>query len=436
MTKRTTTYVSALGAIVVILLTFGAGVQIGYDRAPDILRVSDLKNKETMKPEEVDFAPFWEAWRLLDEKYLPPEDMATSTAEGGDQATSSTASTLERVYGAISGMTKAVGDPYTVFFPPEDAKQFNEDLSGEFGGVGMEVGIRKEVLTVIAPLDGTPAMKAGVKSGDRILAIDGESTLELSVETAVRKIRGEIGTSVKLTLLSEKDEKSKEIVIVRGKIEIPTIRTSRYREDATEITKDTGIRRGGVFVIKLMSFSAQSASLFQNSLREMGMTGSDKLVLDLRGNPGGFLDASVVIASWFLKDGEVVVREKFGKDSSERVHRSKGLGGLPSGTEVVVLVDGGSASASEILAGALQDHGRAVLVGTQTFGKGSVQELVELNSGTSLKITVARWFTPNGRSISQNGLTPDHIIEPTDEDIEEGKDPALEKAISLLTSPR
>lgn len=285
----------------------------------------------------------------------------------------------------------------------------------------MEVGIREDVLTVIAPLPDTPAERAGVQSGDSILRIDGTSTEGMSVDEAVALIRGEKGSEVKLTIFREGLEEFLEIGIIRDTINIPTI--------TTEI-------KDGVFVIRLFSFSATSEALMQNALREFVRSGSSKLIIDVRGNPGGYLQSAVNIASYFLPTGKVVVRESFGEGRDEYLYRSSGRSlGRFAPTDIVVLVDGGSASASEILAGALKEHGVATVIGTKTFGKGSVQELVELPGGSSLKVTIARWLTPDGNSLSDGGLAPDIEVPFTPEDREAERDPQLDAAIEFLNKP-
>ena len=356
-------------------------------------------------PENVDFSPLWKAWRLLEKKYIP----ATTTEEITPQ---------DRLWGAIEGLAKSYGDPYTVFLPPQEATLFEEDISGEFSGVGMEVGIRDRILTVITPLKDSPAERAGLLAGDRILAIDGKSTKDMSIDEAVRLIRGEKGTEVKLDIARERTEEILEITIVRDTIHIPT---SKYY-----------LRDDGVFVIELYNFGATASEEFRKALRAFVRSGTGKLILDLRGNPGGFLESAVEIASWFLPMGKPVVVEKFGGNGAARVHRSLGYNVYRPWWRVAVLVNEGSASASEIVAGALQEHQRATLVGMRTFGKGSVQELVEVTPDTFLKVTVARWLTPKGRSLSEEGLEPDITVEVTPEDLEAGRDPQLEKAVEFL----
>ncbi len=368
---------------------------------------SALLNKELGKSPTVDFAPFWRAWNILNEKYV--ETHGTSTEPVTDQ---------DKVYGAIKGLTEAFGDPYTTFFPPQEAKDFAAEIAGNFEGVGMEVGMRDGVITVIAPLKDTPAYKAGIKAGDKILKIDDTITSSITVDEAVRKMRGVKGTAVNLTIISEGDESPREISIIRDKIDIPTI--------------DTEARKDGIFVIRLYSFSSNSATLFRNALEQFVRSGQGKLIIDLRGNPGGYLQAAIDMASWFLPADKIVVKEDTSGHGENVEYKSKGYNVFNENLKVIILVDGGSASASEILAGALQEHGIAQLVGTKTYGKGSVQELVNLTSDTSLKITVARWLTPNGKSISGQGIQPDVEVKITPEDVEKLNDAQMKKAVELL----
>jgi carboxyl-terminal processing protease len=298
----------------------------------------------------------------------------------------------ELEYGMIRGYVESFKDPYTVFFPPKEAKNFAENVKGSFGGVGMNVGMKDGNIVVIAPLKDSPAMKAGVKAGDIITGVDGKNMLGQSSDEAVSLIRGELDTPVTITVLHQGAKATTDIKIIRKEIKIPTLDTEK---------------QNGVFVIKLYNFSAESPDLFRNALNEFVNSKLDRLVIDLRGNPGGYLEAAVNMASYFLKEGQVVVSEKQGKNETVLNHRSTGIVGLPTGIKVVVLVDGGSASASEILSGALKDHGIAKVVGTKSFGKGSVQELVNLDGGASLKVTIAKWYTPNGVNISESGIKPD-----------------------------
>jgi len=386
----------------VIILSFVGGVYVGNHNRPEIDKIMGLTNKETQVATKADFFPFWKVWNTINEKY-PKSDEVT------DQS---------RIYGAISGLIGSLDDPYSVFFNPEETKTFEEEIAGNFIGIGMEVGMKNKILTVIAPLKGTPAYKANIKSGDKILKIDETSTSDLSIEKAIKLIRGEKGTAVTLTVLREGNEDPMEIKIERDTINIPTL--------------DTELRKDGIFVIKLYSFSANSVNLFRNAIKQFVESRSGKLLLDLRGNPGGYLDSAINISSWFLPSGKTIVTEDYGDSKKPEVFRSKGYNIFNDNLKFVILIDNGSASASEIVAGAMQSHGRATLVGTQSFGKGSVQEVVDITPDTILKITVANWLTPNGTSISEKGLIPDYLVEITKKNSEEKKDPQLEKAVEIL----
>ncbi len=388
--------------MVLVAGSFLLGVYFGFENRPEVDKITGVLGKEDKAPVDVDFSVFWEAWRELDNKFV-------STNGEIDNQT--------KVWGAIKGLVDSYGDPYTVFMPPEEAKIFEEDISGNFSGVGMEIGIKDGILTVIAPLKNTPAYNAGIKAGDQILKIDQHITSDLSVDEAVGFIRGKEGTDVHLTVIKKGETKPKEIIITRAVITVPMI--------------ETEIVAGDIFVIKLYSFSGTSPNLFRGALREFVDSGKNKLILDLRGNPGGYLDASIDMASFFLPPGKVVVREDFGGNRKEEIYRSKGYDVFNDSLKMVILINEGSASASEILAGALQEHDIATLIGQKTFGKGSVQELVKLTPDTSLKMTVARWLTPDGRSISKEGLMPDIEVVM---DKDETNDEVLDRAVEFLKS--
>lgn len=399
----------ALGLCAVALCAFGVGLYTGLDER--ITRVVSAQSvtlgATTAEPTDVDLQKLWKAWSLLRDNYVPTHASTTyPTAE-------------EQLWGAIAGLTDSFGDPYTVFFPPADATVFQEDINGAFEGVGMELGTKDGAIVVVAPLKDSPAEKAGIHSGDEVLAIDGTSTDGMVIDDAIKLIRGKAGTTVALEIGREGQEKPLEIKIVRDTINIPVLKS--YKQDS------------GVFVIELYSFSANSASLFRSALRDFMESGSHRLILDLRGNPGGYLEAAVSMASYFLPVGNTVVSEDFKGKQPTIVHRSVGYNVFAGKTlSMAILVDQGSASASEILAGALQQHGVAKLVGTRTFGKGSVQQLMELGGGAELKITIARWLTPNGSSISDGGLTPDIEATTTVEQIKAGKDPQKDAAVKWL----
>jgi carboxyl-terminal processing protease len=389
----------------VAVLAFIGGVFSDLSSALDNNGVSNLGEADAFAPAGVDFSPLYKAWGVINEKYVP----ATAADTVSDE---------DKVWGAVQGLTGSLGDPYTVFLPPVENEIFSEDISGNFEGVGMEIGIRDNVLTVIAPLKGTPAERAGLRSGDRIIEIDDESTEGLTISSAVSKIRGERGTPVVFTVLRDGEDELLEITVLRDVIDIPTIEAELLPEN--------------VFLISLYNFSGVSPSLFRDALREFVESGTNKLIIDLRGNPGGFLNASVEMASWFLPLGEVVVTETFTDDDQDKIHRSRGYDIFNDTLRMAVLINAGSASASEILAGALGEHGKATLIGERTFGKGSVQELIDITHETSLKVTIARWVTPNGNSISDGGLVPDIEVTVTEEDISNGDDPQLERAVLHL----
>lgn len=397
--KTNIKHIVLAGVFAVLFLVLGG--YIGYAHRPEIDRVL-LKNKETAVETQGDFSPFWKVWNTINEKY-----------PGADKTTDQ-----DRIYGAISGLIGSLNDPYSIFFKPDEAKSFEDEIAGNFSGIGLEVGMKDKILTVIAPLKDTPAFKADIKSGDKILKIDKTVTSELTVEEAIKMIRGDKGTTVALTIFRDGDSEPREIKVVRDTINIPTL--------------DTEKRPDGIFVVKLYSFSANSANLFRNAMKEFMLSKSDKLLLDLRGNPGGYLDASVDMASWFLPEGKVIVTEDYGTSKDPTVFRSRGYNIFSEKLKFVILIDGGSASASEIVAGAMQDHGRAKLVGSKSFGKGSVQEVVEVTNDTILKITVAKWLTPNGNTIAETGLTPDYPVEFTKEDAAAKKDPQMDKAVEIL----
>ncbi len=394
----------ALGVIIAVG-SFTLGFNAGEKSLPTI--VTGVENTAQDQPDEVDFTPFWRAWNLINEKYVP----ASTTAK--------TVNNQEKIWGAIEGLAESLDDPYTVFFPPVESSLFESDIRGNFEGVGMEIVAKDGAITVIAPLKNSPAARAGIMAGDRIIKIDGKETVSFSTEDAVQIIRGPRGTRVVLTIFRNGAEEPFDIGVVREIIDIPTASTKELP--------------GGIFVIELYSFSAQAPNLFRAALREFILSGNDKLIIDLRGNPGGYLEAAIDMASWFLPSSAVVVREDFGPTRGEKVYRSKGYDVFNDNLKLVILVDRGSASASEILAGALAEHNKAILVGDKTFGKGSVQELVDITSDTSLKITVARWLTPKGLSISQDGIAPQFLVKYTPANREAGRDPQLEKAVEILS---
>lgn len=388
------------------IVFFLFGFTIGAHQKPETKTVINLEGKETAVTTPADFSPFWKVWETINEKYPDADNIK-------DQ---------DRVYGAIDGLISSLDDPHSVFFDPEETKRFEEDISGNFSGVGIELGMKDKVLTVISPLKDTPAYKAGIKSGDKILKIDGKPASDIGgVDGAVKLIRGEAGTSITLTIYREGEKESRDITIVRSVIDIPTL--------------DTELRSDGIFVIKLYSFSANSAGLFKKAIKEFASAKSDKLILDLRGNPGGYLSAAVDMSSWFVPGGKTVVVEDYGKESQKpKIYRSKGYATWSKDPKFVILIDEGSASASEILAGVMQDYKLAKLVGEKSYGKGSVQEVVQITPDTIFKVTVAKWLTPEGHMIDGKGLTPDYEVKSPTKAGADGEDPQMDKAIEILNN--
>ncbi|OHA84042.1 MAG: hypothetical protein A2937_02510 [Candidatus Yonathbacteria bacterium RIFCSPLOWO2_01_FULL_47_33b] len=398
-------------AAISIIGAFSVGIGVGghLEKKAGIARTLDSQQQLLggQATSSVDMAPFWKAAGILNEKFV-----ATS-------ASSSIPTSEDMVYGAIGGLAASYGDPYTTFFPPKESKDFEDEVRGDFGGIGAEIGIKDNVLSVVAPLKNTPAERAGLKAGDAILKIDKKFTAGMTVEDAIAIIRGPKGTKVILTIKQNGD--TKDVAIERDTIVIPTI--------------DTKLRDDGVFVISLYNFSSNSATLFRGALREFILSGSDKLLLDLRNNPGGYLEAATDMASFFLPAGKTIVTEDSGTKAPQKSDRSKGYDVFTDKLKMVVLINEGSASASEILAGALREHGVAKLVGEKSYGKGSVQELVEITPETSLKVTVARWLTPNGNWISGKGITPDVEVKFTKKDADKKIDPQMDKAVEILLDP-
>lgn len=400
-------------AAALVAVAFGVGMFFGASQSGALAFASAYSAVAVGAPKEVDLAPVWRAWKAIDDRYVPgriASTTATSTPTGAEDP-------QERVWGMIQGLAASLRDPYTVFLPPTDNEIFEEDISGSFEGVGMEIAVRNSILTVVSPLKDSPAERAGLKAADVILKIDERSTEGMDVGEAVKIIRGPKGTVVHFEVYREGENEPLRIEVTRDVIDIPTIESETVE---------------GVFVISLYNFSAVSSDLFRQELQKFVDSGNTRLIVDLRGNPGGYLEAAVDMASWFLPAGKVIVTEDHGKRGEPYAHRSRGYDVFNDNLQLVVLVNKGSASASEILAGALRYHGKATLIGAQTFGKGSVQELVEITPETSLKITVARWLGPDGQQIPDDGIKPDIEIEPTEEDVEAGEDVQLNRAIKFL----
>lgn len=381
------------------MASFGAGLIVGKQQVVC----------QICQPEEIDFSLFWQTYDQLKEKYVDPQKIDPQ----------------QIIYGAISGMVHALGDPYTLFLNPGDSKKFKEDISGHFEGIGIEIGERDNQLLVIAPLEGTPAKMAGLLAGDKIIQIDGKPTIDMTIDYAISLIRGPKGTKVTLTIFREGLDAPKDIEITRSVIDVPAL---------TWELKDIADNKK-VAYIKLHQFAENAGFDFSQAAREILNSEAEGIILDLRNNPGGYLEVAQDIAGWFLKQGDVVTIEDFGGKQDQQLYKSYGSSKLID-FPIVVIMNKGTASASEILAGALRDNRGIQLIGEKSFGKGSVQELSELRNGSFLKVTVAHWLTPKGNLIDSKGLEPDIVVEITSEDVTNGNDPQLSKAIEILNKIR
>ncbi len=299
------------------------------------------------------------------------------------------------IYSAIKGTLRGL-DAHSSFLDPESYREMQVETSGSFGGLGIEITLKDDILTVVAPIDGTPAYRAGLHTGDRIVKIDGLSTKDMQLADAVKRMRGKPGSKVTISVVREGWAEPKDFDIVREQIRVQSVRTAEMGD--------------GVEYLRLRQFQEQSPHDLEAALEKFSKNGMKALILDLRNNPGGLLTAAVEVSEKFIDDGKLVVyTEGRVKNQNMRfsAHAKRGYTQMP----MVVLVNGGSASASEIVAGALQDHGRATIVGTQTFGKGSVQTIIPLSDGSGLRLTTAKYFTPKARAIHGKGITPDVVVE-------------------------
>src|SRR3989344_1161261 len=398
---RTRQFVLIGGTVVAVVALIAGGFTLGFSygkQFPKVITIQGVTNLEDGKPVSVDFGNFWEAWQLIKENSLK-EDVS-------DQ---------DKVYGALRGLVASLGDPYSVFLPPEEDQKFHEDIEGNFGGIGAEIGIRKNQLIIVAPLKNTPASRAGLLAGDQILKVNASSTDGVTVDQAVRWIRGPKETSVTLTIFRNGWEDSKEFKITRGTIVVPTL-DFEMKED--------------IAFVQLHSFNANANQLFWQALIEAERKGARGLILDLRNNPGGYLEVAVDIASWFLPRGTLVVSEasRTGTDEIFRANGNAALVDFPA----VAPINQRSASASEILAGAFRDQRKMLLIGETSFGKGTVQQLLPLRDDSSVKLTIAHWVLPGGRILENEGLVPDIDVKISDKDVASGNDPQLAKALEVL----
>lgn len=355
------------------------------------------------KPQNVtvDFAPFWDVWEIVTTRYLDRSNLDPQ----------------KLLWGAISGMVKAVGDPYTAFLTPEENKAVKEELEGTYSGVGIQLGFKDKKLVVIAPLSKTPAEEAGIRPGDRILKIDDTETDDLSLPEAARRIRGEVGTKVRLTLLREGEDKPFEQELIRKTIQVKSV----------EI-KISESPKGKIAVIKLSRFGEKTNEEWDSAVSEALAANVKGVILDVRNNPGGFLNGAVYIGSEFLT-GKIVGQE--GADGKAQFLTATRAGKLLT-KPLVVLINKGSASAAEIVAGAVQERSRGKLVGETSFGKGTVQDTKDLEGGSGVHFTVAQWLLPSGKGVNGQGLKPDFEVQPTEADITQNRDVQLEKALEVL----
>ena len=378
------------GAIILIV-----GV-IGGMRANDVLvLLSNSQNKDT--PSSLNFASVQQVYNSLRQKYDGQLDAQ------------------KLIDGAKKGMVAAAGDPYTVYFTGDEAKQFFGDLNGQFSGIGAQLDKRDNQLVIVSTLDNSPARKAGLQAGDAIIKVNGEDATSWSIDQAVSKIRGDKGTTVKLSIV--RNNSAQDFSIVRDEITTPSV---TYSETSDNIG-----------YMRIASFANDTADLAQKAAQEFKDKGVKGVVLDLRGDGGGYLTAAQSVASLWLPEGKTIVQERRGdvvQETLKATQASPLLAGLPT----IVLVDGGSASASEIVSGALHDNNVAKLVGLKTFGKGSVQDLLDLPDGAELKVTVAKWYTPNGKNINKEGIQPDVNVTLSDDDVKNGRDPQKDKAFDLV----
>ena len=352
-----------------------------------------IANTQLGQPKSVDFSIFWDAWNSVTDKFVGNID------------------TQKMVYGAIKGMVESLNDPYSQFLEPGQQKNLLEDLSGQIQGIGAELTVKDGKLVIVAPLADSPAQKAGLRPQDEILQIDGQDTSEMTLDQAISKIRGQKGTEVTLQINRQGFTQPQDFKIKR---QIIVIKSVNYE------------MKGNIGYIKISQFGDDTSNLAKQAAEDLAKQNPKAIILDLRDNPGGYLDSSVDVASLFMDKG-VVVKEEYKDGRIEELKTT--LEGILAKYKVIVLVNEGSASASEIVAGALRDSRGATIIGKKTFGKGSVQELNNLKNDASLRLTVAKWLTPKGLTIDKEGISPDIEVSLSDEDRSAGRDPQLDRAL-------
>jgi carboxyl-terminal processing protease len=390
-----------MGFVILIFFVFLLGWNVGVNHTyqKEGIDSNNVVMNSGGELETVNMQLFWDTWNILSGRYVDPHMLDTQ----------------KMIYGAIKGMVEAVGDPYTIFMNPKENKEFQDMLEGTLEGIGAELTVRNGVLTVISPLKNSPAKKAGLQPEDIIYKIDGELAEELTFEEAVLKIRGQKGTKVTLTVVRKSHDEPIDVVITRDSITVDSV---------------TWKMKGDIAVIEINQFGKNTTFEFGKIINEILSNRPKGIILDLRYNGGGFLEGAVDIASEFMDKGKVLTIKKRNPEEDEVIFVN-GQARIVS-TPLAVLINKGSASASEIVAGALQDNKRAMIIGENSFGKGTVQEVESLIGGASLRVTIAKWFTPNDVNISEKGITPDIIVERKAEDLENGSDPQLDKAIEYI----
>ena len=400
--------------ILTMLVVFGSGLMVAWlhpeegklllsyvmpSASPSVTQTLPDDKAEDTSLKDL-FVPFWQAWDILHAEYV-------------DQPVDDTL----LMQGAISGMMDSLGDPHTSYMNPSEYEQISAPLEGSYEGIGAWVDASGDYLTIISPMTGSPAEKAGLQPGDIVVAVNGEDMTGMAGDLVLQKVKGPANTDVTLTIQREGLDDSFDVVITRQEIDVPSLE-SRMLDDH-------------IAYIGLYTYGLQTPDELKSALTTLMANNPDGLILDLRNNGGGYLDAAIEVVSEFLPANKVVMYEEMG-DGTRKTYSSEGVG-LATDIPLVVLINGGSASASEITAGAIQDYGRGTLVGEQSYGKGSVQIWTELtNSQGAIRVTVARWLTPKERQINSVGITPDEVIEYTEEDYKAGLDPQLDKAIELL----
>lgn len=367
------------------------------------LTVED-RNTNTNNPQTADMSLFWDVWNELDLYYIDESAIQNDT---------------NLVYGSIKGLVDSVDDPYTVFMDPEETKQFDENLNGSLEGIGAELTVEDGFLIVLSPLKDSPAEKAGLLPGDIIFQIDGEITGDMTLFDAIMNIRGEKGTDVTLTIIREEVDEPFDVTITRDSITVESVTYELLEE--------------GIAYISINQFSNDTGEEFDKAIQQFLLDDATRLILDLRYNGGGYLDVSIDILSELVEGTQIAVQIQTRDTGDNEMLYLWGNATL-SEIPLVVLVNDGSASAAEILAGAIQDYKRGIVIGETTYGKGSVQEVIYLGDGSSLRMSIAHWLTPNGRSIEDAGITPDRIIELTYEDALEDNDTQLTEAKSYLSN--